>query len=97
HSASKYEMLYVSDGESPGRAALEADVQPGSTPQFGRKPLPLTLTPQAAIHAWIAHWIYADVPLYSLFKMQLLFGLAAFVLQLPFSIHRDIGRIKQLR
>ena len=29
--------------------------------------------------------------------MQLLFGLAAFVLQLPFSIHKDIGRIKQLR
>ena len=116
HSASKYEMLYVSDGETPGRAALEADVQPGSTPQFGGKPLPLTLTPEAAIHgtyflmretprnyqnkvihAWIAHWIYGDVPLYNLFKMQFLFGLAAFVLQLPFSIHKDIGRIKQLR
>jgi len=49
------------------------------------------------IHAWIAHWIYGNVPLYNLFKMQLLFGLAAFVLQLPFSIHKDIGRIKQLR
>jgi type IV secretory pathway TraG/TraD family ATPase VirD4 len=116
HSASKYEMLYVSDGELPGRAALEADVEPGTTPQFGDKPLPLTLTPQAAIHgtyflmresprsyqnkvihAWIAHWIYGDVPLYNLFRMQLLFGLAAFVLQLPFSIHKDIGRIKQLR
>jgi type IV secretory pathway TraG/TraD family ATPase VirD4 len=116
HSASKYEMLYVSDGETPGRAALEADVQPGSTPQFGGKPLPLTLTPEAAvhgtyflmreaprnyqnkvIHAWIAHWIFGDVPLYNLFKMQLLFGLAAFVLQLPFSIQKDIGRIKQLR
>ena len=92
HSASKYEMLYVSDGESPGRVAVEADVEPGTTPQFEGKPLPLTLTPQAAIHgtyflmresprsyqnkvihAWIAHWIYGDVPLYSLFKMQLLF------------------------
>jgi type IV secretory pathway TraG/TraD family ATPase VirD4 len=116
HSASKYEMLYVSDGETPGRVALEADVQPGSTPQFGGKPLPLTLTPEAAvhgtyflmreaprnyqnkvIHAWIAHWIFEDVPLYNLFKMQLLFGLAAFVLQLPFTILKDIGRIKQLR
>jgi DNA helicase HerA-like ATPase len=29
--------------------------------------------------------------------MQLLFGLAAFVLQLPFSIRKDIARIKQLR
>ena len=91
HSASKYEMLYVSDGETPGRAALEADVQPGTTPQFGGKPLPLTLTPDASVHgtyflmreaprnyqnkviyAWIAHWIYGDVPLYNLFKMQLL-------------------------
>ncbi|MGB9230707.1 MAG: ArsR family transcriptional regulator, partial [Terracidiphilus sp.] len=116
HPASSYQMLYVSDGESPGRLALEADVQPGSTVQFGGEPLPLMLTPQAsahetyylsreaprnyqnkAIHAWIAHWIYADVPLYSLFRMQLLFGLAAFVLQLPFSIPKDIKRIKQLR
>ena len=105
HPASPYQMLYVSDGESPGRLALEADVQPGSTPQFQGKPLPLALTPQAsvhgtyylsreaprnyqnkAIHAWIAHWIYADVPLFNFFRMQLLFGLAAFVLQLPFSI-----------
>jgi len=81
HPASTYQMLYVSDGVSLGRAALEADVQPGSTVQTGGRPLPLTLTPQAAvhatyfllreaprsypnkvIHAWIAHWIYADVP-----------------------------------
>ena len=113
---SSYQMLYVSDGESPGRLALEADVQPGSTPQFQGKPLPLALTPQAsvhgtyylsreaprnyhnkAIHAWIAHWIYANVPLFNFFRMQLLFGLAAFVLQLPFSIPKDISRIKQLR
>ena len=116
HSVSKYQMLYVTDGESPGRLALEADVQPGSTVQFGGKPLPLTLTPQAAVHGayylsreaprnyqskvlhtWIAHWVYADVPLYNLFGMQLLFGLAAFVLQLPFSIRKDIERIKRLR
>jgi type IV secretory pathway TraG/TraD family ATPase VirD4 len=116
HPVSKYQMLYVSDGESPGRLALETDVQPGSTAQFGGKPLPLTLTPQAAVHGtyylsreaprnyqnkvlhtWIAHWVYADVPLYNLFGMQLLFGLAAFVLQLPFSIRKDIERIKRLR
>jgi type IV secretory pathway TraG/TraD family ATPase VirD4 len=116
HPMSKYQMLCVTDGESVSRIALEADVQPGSTPQFEGKPLPLMLTPQAGIHgtyylsrelprdyqnkvlhAWIAHWIYGDVPLYNLFRMQLLFGLAAFVLQLPFSIHKDIGRIKQLR
>ncbi len=32
-----------------------------------------------------------------LFKMQLLFGLAAFLLQLPFSIRKDIARIRMLR
>jgi hypothetical protein len=48
HSASKYQMLYVSDGETPGRTALEADVQPGSTPQFGGKPLPLDAFPGSA-------------------------------------------------
>lgn len=116
HPASSYQMLYVSDGESPGRLALEADVQPGSTPQFEGKPLPLALTPQAAvhgtyylsreaprnyqnkaIHAWIAHWIYGDVALYTRFSMQFVFGVLAFVLQLPFSIVKDIKRIKQLR
>src|SRR5580658_6822796 len=116
HSASKYQMLYVSEGVSDRRAALEADVQPGSTPPSGGPSIPITLTPKAAVHgnyfleredprtypnktphAWLGHWIYGDVPIYNLFKMQLLFGLAAFVLQLPFSIHKDIGRIKQLR
>jgi type IV secretory pathway TraG/TraD family ATPase VirD4 len=116
HSVSKYQMLLVTDGESKSRIALDADVQPGSTPQYGGQPLPLTLTPQASvhgtyflmreaprdyhnnvIHAWIAHWIYGDVPLFELFKMQLLFGLAAFVLQLPFSIRKDIARIRMLR
>jgi type IV secretory pathway TraG/TraD family ATPase VirD4 len=116
HQASTYQMLYVSDGQTAGRPALDGDVQPGSTPQFGGKPVPLTLTPQAAqhgayyllrepprmypnktLHSWIAHWIYADIPLYRLFIMQLAFGAIAFVLQLPFSIRKDIDRIKQLR
>jgi type IV secretory pathway TraG/TraD family ATPase VirD4 len=116
HPASTYQMLYVSDGESLGRPALEADVRPGSTVQFGGKPLPLMLTPQAAvhgtyflsreaprsyqnkvIHTWIAHWIYGDVSPYKLFSMQLIFGAIAFLLELPFSIPKDIRRIKQLR
>ncbi|MGH9502247.1 MAG: type IV secretion system DNA-binding domain-containing protein [Terriglobales bacterium] len=116
HPMSTYQMLYVSDGKSMGRTALDADVQPGTTPQFAGKPVPLALTPQAAqdgayflyreplriypnktLHAWISHWIYADIPLYKLFTTQLLFGLIALVLQLPFSIRRDIHRIRQLR
>ncbi len=116
HPESRYQMLYVTDGESKSRIALEADVQPGSTPQYGGKPLPLTLTPQAAqhrtyylerealrnypnkaLHTWLARSIYGGVPLYGLFTMQLLFGLAAFFLQLPFSIRKDIARIRTLR
>ena len=50
-----------------------------------------------ALHAWIARWIYQDVPIYKLFTMQLVFGLVAFALQLPFSIRKDIRRIKDLR
>ena len=53
--------------------------------------------PNKTIHAWIAHWIYADASLCDLFKMQLWFGLATFILQLPFSIRKDIQRIRQLR
>jgi type IV secretory pathway TraG/TraD family ATPase VirD4 len=116
HPASTYQMLYVSDGESLDRPALESDVQPGSTVQFGGKPLPLMLAPQAAvhgtffllreaprsysnkvIHAWISHWIYGDTSPYKLFSMQLVFGAIVFLLQAPFSIPKDIRRIKQLR
>jgi type IV secretory pathway TraG/TraD family ATPase VirD4 len=116
HPVSKYQLLYVSDGETPGRPALEADVQPGSAIQFSGKPVPLTLTPEAAVHGtyilvregprdyqnkvlhtWIAHWIYGDVSLFDLFKMQLLFGLVALALQLPASITKDIRRRKEMK
>jgi type IV secretory pathway TraG/TraD family ATPase VirD4 len=116
HPISKYQMLYVSDGEKPGRVALEADVQPGSTIQFAGKDLPLMVTPQASehgiyllireaprdyqnkvLHAWLAHAIYGNLSLFDLFKMQLLFGLAAFVLQLPASITKDIRRRKEMK
>jgi hypothetical protein len=53
--------------------------------------------PNQAIHAWISHWIYGDVQIYGLFRMQLWFGLAVLVLQLPYSIPKDIARIRQLR
>jgi type IV secretory pathway TraG/TraD family ATPase VirD4 len=114
--ASTYQLLYVSDGKSQSRPALDADVEAGATPQPIGAPLPLALSRQArqqgfvfllrqqprnypnqTFHAWIAHWIYADVPLDRLFNTQLILGLAAFVLQLPFSTRKDIQRRKQLR
>jgi type IV secretory pathway TraG/TraD family ATPase VirD4 len=116
HPVSKYQMLYVSDGEKPGRVALEADVQPGSTIQFAGKDLPLMVTSEASehgiyllmreaprdyqnkvLHAWLAHAIYGNLSLFDLFKMQLLFGLAVFVLQLPVSIAKDIRRRKEMK
>jgi Type IV secretion-system coupling protein DNA-binding domain len=116
HPASSYQMLIVTDGESVSRIALEADVQPGSTPQSGGKALPLKITPESSVHdtyylaressrsyqnktlhIWLTHWVYGDTSLLDLFKMQLLFGLAAFILQLPFSIRKDIARIRMLR
>ena len=36
--ASSYQLLYVSDGKSRSRTALEADVKPGTTPQSDRTP-----------------------------------------------------------
>jgi hypothetical protein len=116
HPASAYQMLYVTDGEKRRRPALDADVEPGVTPQFGGKPLPLRLTPAAshhgtyflerelprsypnkALHAWIARWIYANIPPWKLFTLQYGLGLIAFAVQLPFSIRKDIRRIKDLR
>jgi hypothetical protein len=115
-SANPYQLLYISDGKSHARPALEADVEQGLTPQVTGKPLPLALSSQVlhngsrllfreqprsytnnALHAWLGHWIYSDVPLSQLFTTQLIFGLIAFALQLPFSIRKDIQRIKILR
>src|SRR3569833_1728922 len=50
HPVSQYQLLYVSDSEKTERAALDSDVQVGSTPQKRSKPLPLMLTPEAAKH-----------------------------------------------
>jgi hypothetical protein len=116
HPASNYQLLYVSDGKLRPRTALEADVEPGRTPQFAGSPLPLVPSSQArqqglrllfreqprsypnkALHKWIEHWVYADIPLAQLFTMQLILGLVAFGLQLPFSVRKDIRRIKGLR
>jgi type IV secretory pathway TraG/TraD family ATPase VirD4 len=116
HPASGYQMIYISDGKSRSRAALDDDVKHGATPQISGTPLPLTLSPAATqqgfrylfreplrtypnktLHTWIAHAIYKDVPLHKLFAMQFLFGALAFVIQLPFSLRKDIERIKALR
>jgi hypothetical protein len=79
HPANAYRMLRITDGKSQGRLAA----QDGGSLLYRE---PLHSYPNKAIRAWIGHWIYGDVPLYGLFKMQLWFGLVAFVLQPPFSV-----------
>jgi Type IV secretion-system coupling protein DNA-binding domain len=116
HPTSMYQLVYVSDGKSRSRIALDADVRPGETPQLSGKPLPFVLPPEAlrqgfryltrepmrpyqnkALHSWIAHWIYADTSPSGLFATPLYCGILALVLQLPFSIRKDIRRRKELR
>jgi hypothetical protein len=113
---SLYQLVYVREGKSRSRIALEADVRPGVTPQLSGRPLPLALSEQAlsqgfrylaaepvrpyqnqALHAWLAHWIYADVPISSTFATPLYCGILSLILQLPFSIRKDIRRRKELR
>ncbi len=47
HPSAAYQLLYVTDGKSKARPALDSDVQPGLTPQAGGKPLPLALSENA--------------------------------------------------
>jgi hypothetical protein len=116
HPTSTYQLVYVSDGKSRSRIALDADVQPGETPQFTGRPLPFVISGGALaqgfryltrepirpyqnkeLHTWIARWIYADESLSSIFSTPLYCGILALVLQLPFSIRKDIRRRKELR
>jgi energy-coupling factor transporter ATP-binding protein EcfA2 len=46
---------------------------------------------------FLRHWIYDDVELFSNFRAPALFGLMSLLIQLPFSLRKDIARRKQLR
>jgi hypothetical protein len=50
-----------------------------------------------ALHAWIAHWIYGDRPLWTLFLGPLLWGVPVFAVLLVLAIPKDIRRLKNLR
>jgi len=58
-------------------------------------------TPRAyqnrGLSLFLRHWIYDDAELFSYFRIPVLFGLMAFLTQLPFSLRKDIARRKQLR
>jgi Type IV secretion-system coupling protein DNA-binding domain len=58
---------------------------------------PLMRYSNKALHAWLAHFIYGDIPVYKTFSSQLWAGLIVFGLLLPISIPKDIERRKALR
>src|SRR4029077_12786238 len=60
-------------------------------------PEPVRSYQNKALHAWIAHWIYEDVPIPSTFATPLYWGILVLGLQLPYTIRRDIQRRKELR
>jgi Type IV secretion-system coupling protein DNA-binding domain len=51
----------------------------------------------ALLNTYFQHTVYDGVSLWAVFQMPLSFGLAAFVLQLPFSIAKDIKRRRQMK
>jgi energy-coupling factor transporter ATP-binding protein EcfA2 len=116
HSAGVYRLVFISDGKRPARPALNADVQPGLTPQANDEQLPMMISDESlkvgfrflfreaprrysnkALHTWIARWIFGNVPVWRLFDRQFIYGLLFFLVQLPFSIPKDIRRLKDLR
>ncbi len=50
-----------------------------------------------ALHDYLKHYVFADQELFSIFHLPLFFGVVALVLQLPFSIRKDIRRRKEMK
>jgi hypothetical protein len=50
-----------------------------------------------ALRLFLQHWVYADAEVTGCFEAPALFGLLALLIQLPFSLRKDIARRKQLR
>jgi hypothetical protein len=116
HPTAAYQLIYVSDGQRAIRMALDADVQPGLTPQPAGKALAFQLSAAALargqrllwrepfrtyrnqpLHQYLAQWIYRGATPLDLFAAPLLWGGLALLLELPFSIPRDLRRRQQLR
>src|ERR1700733_11827341 len=52
HPASTYQLVYITDGKSRLRIALDADVRAGQPPYLSEKPLPFTLSEQAVLQGF---------------------------------------------
>jgi hypothetical protein len=51
----------------------------------------------ASLNAYLKSAVYAGDSLFDIYKLPLLFGLAALLIQLPFSVSKDVRRRKELR
>ncbi len=49
------------------------------------------------LHDYLNHYIFANRELFPIFQLPLLFGFLSLVLQLPFSIRKDIRRRKEMK
>jgi type IV secretory pathway TraG/TraD family ATPase VirD4 len=49
------------------------------------------------LHEYLKHYVFADRELFPIFRLPLLFGFLSLVLQLPFSIRKDVRRRKEMK
>lgn len=112
----KYRMLLMSDAKRHVSYAGAADVESGSTPQPGGKPIPLQLSDSArqkgmvflfrsvpltlsgiSVQHYLWQQVYDGQTLSGIFGLQLVFGGIFLLLQLPWSIPKDIKRWKEMK
>ncbi|MFZ0743272.1 MAG: type IV secretion system DNA-binding domain-containing protein [Terracidiphilus sp.] len=112
----KYRMLLMSDAKRHTWYAGAGDVEAGSTPQPGAKPIPLQLSDSArqrgmvflyrstplvlsstGLQRYLAQHVYDGQTLFGMFGLQLVFGGIFCLLQLPWSVPKDIRRWKEMK
>jgi len=111
-----YQLVYIADGKSHSRLAMDNDVSEAKTQPLSGRALLLFLSDSALkngfryifrelprpyqnkeLHTWLSHWVYGDTSLSGLFAVPFDCGLLTLVVQLPFSIRKDIKRRRELR
>jgi len=107
-----YRLLMVGARGIPPRLATNGDVTDGKTPEPGSIALspsalqhgyvllyqePARSYIDAPLNAYLKSAIYGGDSLFDLYKLPLFFGLVSLVIQLPFSIAKDVRRRRALR
>jgi hypothetical protein len=59
--------------------------------------MPKTPYLSASLYTYLKGYVYDGQSLLDIFKLPLFFGLMSFLIQLPFSVQRDVARRKQMR